>query len=110
MDGGHDIGRLRQRRLLKGAGVGQRHFFLRHPLDRRIDIVEGFFKAAETSAPTPKERHPSSTMTARFVRRNDSRTGCMSSGRSERKSTISASIPCWASCSAACSDTWSILE
>ena len=56
---------------------------------------------ALTSAARLPVRQPSSTITARCVRRTDSRMVASSSGRSARRSTTSRSIPVCANCSAA---------
>ena len=64
---------------------------------------QAFEIRAASSAVTPYEGQPSSTHSARFVFATDAATVSMSSGRSERRSITSASIPSAASCSA----TWS---
>ncbi len=54
-----------------------------------------------TSAPTPANGQPSSTVTIRFVFFTLATIVSMSSGRSERRLMTSASMPCSASASAA---------
>ena len=84
----------RQCQLLEIGGVGHRHVGAGDLDRRRIEMVEGVKRnARQISEPIEQTGQPSSTVTMRLVFFTDAITVSMSSGRSVRRSTTSASIP-----------------